>query len=98
MTDVLQQQDFAPHVGKRFRFPGHAVPLQLVSLEVRHDAAERGQGGGPPFSLIFRGPPGSILPEGLYQAEIEDGPVLEFYIMPIHTAGRERQDYQALFN
>jgi hypothetical protein len=52
----------------------------------------------PPFTLIFAGPPGDVLPEGEYAFEVEGGPAFEFYVMPIHTPARDRQDYQAAFN
>jgi hypothetical protein len=97
MVETLRHQDFAPYVGKRFTFPGQPVMLRLASVSLQEHA---GAPDAPrtPFTLVFHGPVGEVLPEGLYQAEIENGPVLEFYIMPIHTAVRDRQDYQAVFN
>jgi hypothetical protein len=97
MAAAQQQQDFAPHVGKRFSFPGHTVVLLLARIDVAP------QPGMPDatrtsFTLIFHGPVGDILPEGLYAAQVADGPELEFYIQPIHTTARDRQEYQAVFN
>jgi hypothetical protein len=97
MVETLHQQDFAPHVGKLFTFSGETVALRLESVRMQ---PQSGPPDAPrtPFTLIFHGPVNEVLPEGLYQAVIEDGPVLEFYIMPIHTVARDRQEYQAVFN
>jgi hypothetical protein len=51
-----------------------------------------------PFSLIFRGPRRSVLPEGLYPVAIADGPTLTLYIIPIFTAAGDHQEYQVVFN
>jgi hypothetical protein len=52
----------------------------------------------PPFCLLFRGPPRDVLPEGLYEVAVQDGPDFALYIIPIQTFDRNRQDYQAVFN
>ena len=51
-----------------------------------------------PVTLLFRGAVNDVLPEGLYQVAVEDGPEFSFYINPIHTFERDRQDYQVVFN
>ncbi|MDR3537746.1 MAG: hypothetical protein P4L71_14710 [Acetobacteraceae bacterium] len=97
MNEPLQHHDFEPHLGKVFRFPGSHLALRLTSI----DAADHVPVPGTvrqSFSLIFQGPAGDILPEGFYQAEVEDGPVFGFYIIPIHTPAHDRQDYQVVFN
>ena len=97
MVEPLRHEDFAPHVGKRFRFPGWNGTLHLASIETHPRAGMPGS-TRTPFILLFHGPVGEILPEGLYLADIEDGPTLELYIMPIHTVAPGRQEYQAPFN
>jgi hypothetical protein len=97
MTEPLRHEDFSPHVDKAFRFAGWHGTLRLASAELMPDSAMPGS-AITPFILIFHGPPGDVLPEGLYQADVEDGPGFEFYIMPIRTVARDRQDYQAMFN
>jgi hypothetical protein len=52
----------------------------------------------PPFTLIFSGPPGDVLGEGLYALELEDGPSFDLYVMPIRTPLLGRQDYQVVIN
>jgi len=97
MVEQLRHEDFAPHVGKRFRFEGWHPALHLVAINSYDQPAAPGV-TRPPFTLLFHGPVGDVLPEGLYRADIEDGPTLEFYIIPIHTVARDRQEYQAVFN
>jgi hypothetical protein len=92
---ILSHHDFAPHVGRDFRFTGWHGVLRLAKVDVQppYPGDER-----EPFALIFHGPAGDILPEGLYEARPDGGAATAFYIMPIHTASRDRQDYQAVFN
>ena len=51
-----------------------------------------------PFIVIFRGPPGDVLPEGMRELHIEDGPSFKLYIIPVLTPQRDRQNYQSVFN
>jgi hypothetical protein len=88
---------FAPFVGKRFSFEVHHVTLVLASVNTAPQFAAPGS-KRIPFTLLFHGPVGDILPEGQYQVAIEDGPSVAFHIMPIHTPTPGRQDYQAVFN
>ena len=52
---------------------GQPVALTLVSVDINPKA---GWDDMPrqPFTLILRGPPGDVLPEGLYDVAVEDGP------------------------
>ncbi len=97
MDQPLTHAFFQPFVGRTFSFQGSHVVLTLASATANPQYA---MPGAPqvPFSLIFHGPAGDILPEGYYRVAIENGPEVEFYINPIHTVARDRQDYQAVFN
>lgn len=97
MGETLRDADFTPLVGRQFRFAGWRGALRLQSVDVQPRSAMPGS-TRTPFTLIFHGPVGDILPEGLYHASIEDGPELELYVMPIHTVTSGRQEYQAVFN
>jgi hypothetical protein len=94
MSQLSQHEEFAPYVGKRFSFEGQPVVLVLAKVE----AQAAGYSGRTPFILIFHGPAGDVLPEGLHTAQIEGGPFTAFYVAPIHTVARDRQEYQAVFN
>ncbi len=97
MSRVLTAQDFVAHVGKTVTPKGQHRVLTLVSVNPTRwpgwDAMPR-----EPFTLILRGPPDDVLPEGLYDVALDDGTDCALHIMPIHTASRDRQDYQVAFN
>jgi len=98
MADLLQIEDFEPHVGKLVHFKGTRFTFPL-------DRIIRDRGNLPEgakrrsFILIFRGPKErEYLPDGIYECEIENGPTYPIYIAPVHTPEPDRQDYQAVFN
>ncbi len=98
MAEPLTPQHFLPHVQKVFRVEGGRHALTLSTVEQRRlEDHESEVGLREPFNLIFRGPPGDVLPEGTYRLAVEDGPSFELYVMPIHTPVRDRQNYQASF-
>jgi hypothetical protein len=99
MPEQLSPDDFRPHVGKvlRVKDTHHALTLTRIETRAREDW-EHEIGLREPFNLIFRGPPGDLLREGLYVLEVEDGLSFTLYVIPVHTPARDRQDYQAAFN
>jgi hypothetical protein len=99
MDEVLTRESFDPHVGKVFRIANSHHALTLVGIEARQiEPWQREQGLRAPFNLIFRGPAGDILAEGMRTLVLEDGTSFDLYVMPVHTPVRGRQDYQAAFN
>ena len=97
MDEPLTLEFFTPYVGQRCEMEGYSVPLVLASATPHPRSAAPGS-VRVPFSLIFEGPPNEVVPQGLHRVAIQDGPVVEIYVLPIHTIGRDRQDYQATFN
>ncbi len=97
MVKLLRHDDFSPHLNKLFRFEGRHQVLRLAAVDVT-DWPDMPDHLRQPFTLIFHGPRGDVMPEGFYQAEVEDGARFELYVIPIHTTAPERQDYQAVFN
>ena len=97
MSGMLTAADFVAHVGKIITPKGQHRTLTLISVDTTRQA---GWDDMPrqPFTLILRGPPGDVLPEGLYDVAVEDGPEVSLYIIPVYTASRDRQDYQVVFN
>lgn len=96
MAIARLREDFEPHLGKSFRFPGWHGVLRLAAIQ---DVSVHGVSSDmrPPFVAIFQGPPNNVLAQGVYDAATDDGVELCFHIMPIHTPAADRQDYQALF-
>jgi hypothetical protein len=97
MISLSQHEDFTPHLNKLFRFEGRHHALRLAGVDVV-DLPHSPDTQRKPFTLIFHGPKGDVMPEGLYAAEVEDGARFELYVIPIHTRAPDRQDYQAVFN
>jgi hypothetical protein len=97
MTTVPRHEDFAPYVGQVFRFDGWHGSLRLSAIERGRSPGVPGLPSAP-FTLIFAGPRGDVLAEGLYGTTTEDGTRFAFYIMPVHTPAPDRQEYQAVFN
>jgi hypothetical protein len=99
MAEQLTPKHFLPHVGKAFCVKGGRHALTLAKVDARRlEEWEAEVAPRQPFNLIFRGPPGDILAEGLYMIEVEGGPSFQLYVMPIHTPEPGRQDYQVPFN
>jgi hypothetical protein len=97
MDAILRHEDFVPHLDKMFSFAGWHGTLRLARAELLPASGRAGH-TRPPFMLIFAGPPGDVLPEGLYTATVADGPGFDVHIMPIRTIAADRQEYQAVFN
>jgi hypothetical protein len=98
MTEQLTIDHFRPHVGKQVRFRGTPYALTIDRLEGGALAPPAGWARSP-FVVIFSGPSKTdVMPTGLYDCEIEDGPVYSLHVMPIHTPRPDRQEYQAAFN
>ena len=97
MTNQLSADDFLPHVDKLFRVRDGRHVLKLVSVDLPPPNVAKGA-PRPPFNLIFSGPPGDVLREGMYTLEVEDGPSFALYVIPVQTFERNRQDYQSAFN
>jgi hypothetical protein len=95
--DILTTEHFKPHVGKVVRFRGTPFSLTLERIEGRDEPPPPGFQRAP-FLVIFRGPRDAVIPTGTYECEIEAGPTYSLYVMPIHTAEREWQEYQSAFN
>ncbi|MBO9557901.1 MAG: hypothetical protein J7515_04865 [Caulobacter sp.] len=95
---VLTADTFAPHVGTSFQVEGGRHVLSLSEIERFQPEPGHGDPNFQPFVLIFSGPPGDVLAEGMHTMKVEDGTAYDLYLIPIHTPEPGRQNYQALFN
>ena len=95
MTEVVSADTFSPHIGKVALLPS-GQRLTLVEIDRRGSHAASAPIAG--FSLLLRGDPAPIVPEGLHRLTLDDGACFELYLIPIHTPSRDRQDYQIVFN
>jgi hypothetical protein len=95
---ALTADTFAPHEGASFRVEGGHHVLSLSKVERLESQPGHADPAFQPFVLIFSGPPGDVLAEGMHTITREDGAVHDLYLIPVHTPAPGRQDYQAVFN
>jgi hypothetical protein len=93
----MSHLDFTPLIGRQFDFVGQHLSLRLASVDTGRPYSMAGT-LHTPFTLIFHGPAGDLLPEGMLRASVAGGALFDVYIMPIHTLAPGRQDYQVVFN
>jgi hypothetical protein len=91
-TPPLNRELFAPHVKTSFRFEKEGGPVDLELEEVAG-----GRGGPRPFSLTFRGPKESFLPQRTYRVEHPALGSLDIFIVPIGLDPSGYR-YEAVFN
>jgi hypothetical protein len=92
MTDAASAETFAPYIGRAVSL-GDGPTLTLVAVD-RHKSPMPGVG----FTLLLRGAPAPIAPEGMHRITLEGGASFDLYLIPIHTSSRDHQDYQIVFN
>lgn len=69
------------------------LPLQLSAVKIaRHSTPEH-----PSFSLHFQGPREPALEQQTYAMQMQDGAVMDIFIVPIASDARGMQ-YEAVFN
>ena len=95
---ALTADTFAPHLGASFRVEGGHHVLSLSEVDRLESQPGHGNRDFQPFVLIFSGPSGDVLAEGMHKITPEDGPAFDLYLIPVHTPAPGRQDYQAVFN
>ncbi|MDQ4070654.1 MAG: hypothetical protein M3203_14455 [Actinomycetota bacterium] len=90
--------DFAPRVGERFSIgpvaDGLTFDTELVEATVVGEAA--GPGSRIPFSLVFRGPAGVVLPQRIYRVHHPDLGSLDIFLVPIGPDSTGMR-YEAIF-
>ncbi len=95
MTDAPSAETFTRHIGKAVSLhDGHR--LTLVAVDQRKSGAPDAESHA--FSLLLRGAPAPIAPEGMHRLILAGGASFDLYLIPIHTPSREHQDYQIIFN
>ncbi len=96
MLERLRVADFAPLVNQRFTLTLEGQELAFTLTSVRAlgpaPAADRRE----PFSLVFRGPPGSALTQRIYSLHHAAVGTCEIFLVPIGPDPLG-QLYQAIF-
>lgn len=96
MLDTLTRTSFEPHMDTTFRLHHEdlgAVDLELVEATDR--TPERFE--GEQFSLIFKGPPDTYLPQQIYALEHEAMGRLNLFLVPVDQR-KDGYRYEAFFN
>lgn len=96
MSDAINAETFTPYVGRPASLAsGQALTLVAIDL---HRSPRPNAAPGASFSLLLRGAAAPIASEGSHRLAFEDGASFELYLIPIHTASRDHQDYQVVCN
>ena len=97
VLESLTISDFAPRVGELFSIGGAdgvSFEAELVEATPVGEAARPGR--RVPFSLVFRGPPGVVLPQRIYRVDHPDLGGLDIFLVPIGPDASGMR-YQAVF-
>jgi Domain of unknown function (DUF6916) len=95
---------FADRLGEPFRLVRDAAspPLSLELFEATALGGDRSAGGAEsdrqraPFSIVFRGPAGVLLPQRIYRLEHAALGAFDLFLVPIGPDGRGMR-YEAVF-
>ncbi|HEY2705907.1 MAG TPA: hypothetical protein VGL20_19675 [Candidatus Dormibacteraeota bacterium] len=95
MLDDCTRDTFEPHVGTSFRVtPAPSAPVELELVRVSDVG---GGDGGRSFALLFRGPLGAALGQGVVELEHEQLGAVALFIVPV-AADAAGMQYEAVFN
>ena len=78
MTDAPSAEFFTPHIAEAMSLP-NGQKLTLVSVDKRNWPRDASRAA---FSLLLRGVPDPITPEGMHRVTFEDGASFELYLIP----------------
>lgn len=95
MLESFTCSTFAPLVGETFRLAAGGPDAGLVLIDATELAAPPGPGRAP-FSIVFRGPPGAVLPQATYGLRHGALGAFELFLVPI-GADAEGVRYEAVF-
>lgn len=95
MLEILHLDSFSEHLNTKFRIYGSdSTVLEIELIEAADDESTPRQ---ERFSLIFRGPLQTFLPQGTYRIEHDKMGPLDLFLVPIAQV-EDGFHYQAVFN
>ena len=100
MLDQLTHHDFAKHLDTTFTVAIGGKKTQKWKLI---EAGEVRSGGGgtarrQAFSLLFSGPGGSPVAQGVYKVKHAKMRNMEILLVPVVAEGGKKMHYEAIFN
>ena len=94
MLEDFTVETFSGHLGNSFRiYPDDSSLLDLELIS----ATELGENSGRPFSIVFRGPKDTLLPQRIYRMEHGEIGAFDIFLVPIGP-DEEGLLYEAIFN
>ena len=95
MSEIFTIDTFSGHVGTKFLMlygDSQTAELELMSVTDVGSSPRQSQ-----FSLVFLGPHGAPIAQGIYRIEHENLGTLDLFLVPI---GRDKSgvSYEAIFN
>ncbi len=97
MIENFNRETFSPQLNTTFLFfPAPAQTLELKLVEVTSEAGQKTE-NGERFSLVFRGPLATFLPQAIYKVEHSEIGAFDLFIVPIRRDA-EGFYYEAIFN
>jgi hypothetical protein len=100
MLSELRSEDLSPYLNKTFRILRESSEPLEVELA---DISELGSGEDcenpgkrRPFSVIFRAPEGTLLPQRIYSVEHDTMGPLEIFLVPVGS-DKKGTRYEAIF-
>jgi hypothetical protein len=102
VLEAFTAETFARHLGEAFRVvPDSAVPIAMELVEATELGGETARPGEAPtkrvpFSIVFRGPGGVVLPQRIYRVEHDAIGAFDLFLVPIGPDGAGMR-YEAIF-
>ncbi len=100
MLDKLTHHDFAKHLDTAFTVAIGGKKTQKWKLIEAKDVPSDGGGTARrhAFSVLFSGPGGSPVEQGVYKFKHPKMKNMEILVCPVVAAGGKRMHYEAVFN
>jgi hypothetical protein len=95
MLEKLTREIFARHLNTHFQVGGEATHSAALEL-VEANAAPAPQ-GDQAFSIVFRGPPALLLPQGIHRFQHDAIGAFDLFTVPI-SRDQHSLYYEAVFN
>ncbi len=94
--ETVDHATFVPHIGGAFITTAAGASVELRLIEARKLGHRRVDANREPFALVFGGPQGLRLPQGIYRFSCAPLGELEFFITQV-ADGPQGAQFEAVF-
>ena len=99
MLDKLTHHDFTKHLDTTFTVTVSGKKTQRWRLiEAKDVRSHSGEAKRHAFVVLFSGPGGSPVPQGVYKFKHAKMRNMEILVVPVIAEGGKRMHYEAIFN